>query len=99
MNTDGSKSSGATPWKELYEAALFEFDRRKLPARIAQAEQALAQRQQELLADGGNCIEERELLDDALYGLAALRRISESRPASDGKAADELLNPKTGTEG
>jgi hypothetical protein len=85
-------------WKELYEAALFEFDSKKLPERIALAEQAVTQRRNELLTVGGDRMKEQESLDDALYGLSALRRISEcchSTQPGSGEASPR--NQKTGT--
>jgi hypothetical protein len=92
------KTSDSAFWKELYEAALFEFDREKLPERIALAEQAATQRRRELLASAGDGVEEQECLDDALYGLSALRRISESGCSTQhGNAEAYSDNRKTGT--
>jgi hypothetical protein len=60
-------------WHQLYRAALFETDERELPARIAEAERAIAQRAQELFHSSTDSIEEDEALEDALYGLQALQ--------------------------
>ncbi|HZW80235.1 MAG TPA: hypothetical protein VFF50_07180 [Candidatus Deferrimicrobiaceae bacterium] len=60
-------------WRELYTAALFETDRKRIPARIADAEHAIVSRARELFAAGNDTIEEDQALDDALYALRALQ--------------------------
>ena len=60
-------------WPVLYQAALFETDRSKVPVRIAQAEAAIVARIQELCVKTDDHIEEDQFLDDALYALGALR--------------------------
>jgi hypothetical protein len=60
-------------WRKLYTAALFETDRERIPARIAEAEQAIVARARELFAAGNDTIEEDQALDDALYALRALQ--------------------------
>jgi hypothetical protein len=60
-------------WHKLYQAALFETDERKMPVRIAEAEQAIVQRTKELFDSTADSIEEDEALEDALYGLQALQ--------------------------
>jgi len=60
-------------WRDLYTAALFETDRSQLPARIADAEQAIVARARELFCAGNDSIEEDQALDDALYALRALQ--------------------------
>lgn len=60
-------------WHQLYQAALFETDRRELPRRIAAAETAIAQRARELFNSSADSIEEDEALDDAMYALQALQ--------------------------
>ena len=59
--------------RALYNAALFETDRQKLPSRIAEAEKALIPRARELFAMSGDTTEEGQAVDDALYALLALR--------------------------
>ena len=76
---NGAKSA----WQTLYQAALFETDRRKIPARIALAEQAILTRVKELFVANGDHIEEDQVLDDALYALRALRNCA----VSDANAA------------
>jgi hypothetical protein len=67
-------SPGATlNWHILYQAALFETDRTKIPHRIAEAEQAILARVRELFVVNSDHIEEDQVLDDALYALRALR--------------------------
>lgn len=63
-------------WHNLYQAALFEKDRTQVPARIAQAEQAILARVRELFMITDDHIEEDQILDDALYALHALRNCS-----------------------
>ena len=70
-------------WHGLYHAALFETDRTKVPERIAEAEKAILARINELFAVTSDHIEEDQVLDDALYGLRALR----SCVATPGNAA------------
>ncbi len=60
-------------WHALYQAALFETDRNKMPQRIDEAEKAILARLKELFVHTGDHIEEDLVLDDALYGLRALR--------------------------
>lgn len=70
-------------WHVLYQAALFETDRSKVPERIAEAERAILTRIKELFVVTNDHIEEDQILDDALYGLRALRNCvsSEARAA------------------
>jgi hypothetical protein len=63
-------------WHELYKAALFETDRKRIPTRIADAEQAIVARTRELFFSTTDNIEtdnieEDQAPDDALYGLRA----------------------------
>jgi hypothetical protein len=60
-------------WHELYKAALFETDKKKIPARIADAEQAIVARARQLFFTSTDTIEEDQALDDALYALRALQ--------------------------
>jgi hypothetical protein len=60
-------------WHALYQAALFETDRQKMPQRIAEAERAILDRVKELFTVTIDHIEEDIVLDDALYALRALR--------------------------
>lgn len=66
-------SGAAMDWRHLYQAALFETDRRQVPQRIDEAERAILARVKELFAVTSDHIEEDVMLDDALYGLRALR--------------------------
>ncbi len=72
MNTEISQSK-ADSWRDLYTAALFETDRSRISARIADAEQAIIARARELFSAGNDTIEEDQALDDALYALKALQ--------------------------
>jgi hypothetical protein len=70
-STNSSDSSLA--WHSLYQAALFESDRAKIPNRIDAAERAILDRVKQLFRIEGDHIEEDQILDDALYALRALR--------------------------
>lgn len=72
-------------WRELYLAALFETDKKKLPSSIATAELAMSQRARELFAvpEGGD--EERDGLQEALYALRALRHCLELKTYESGE--------------
>jgi hypothetical protein len=60
-------------WHPLYQAALFETDRTKVPERIDLAERAILERVKELFTSKSDHVEEDQILDDALYALRALR--------------------------
>lgn len=68
-----NSSDSCLPWHSLYQAALFETDREKIPQRIDAAERAILDRVKELFALDTDHIEEDQVLDDALYALRALR--------------------------
>jgi hypothetical protein len=69
-------------WHALYHAALFETDRDKVPQRIAEAVEAILARVKELFVVTGDHVEEDLVLDDALYGLRALRNCIVSEVAA-----------------
>jgi hypothetical protein len=60
-------------WKDLYRAALFEPNKSKISARIAEAEKKIATRARELFNSGDHSILERRELNVALYALFALK--------------------------
>lgn len=66
-------SDSPLAWHALYQAALFETDRGKIPSRIEEAEGAILARVKELFAVKTDHIEEDQVLDDALYALRALK--------------------------
>jgi hypothetical protein len=74
MSTVGATSNTSLQpaWHILYEAALFETDKNKIPQRIAEAEKAILVRVRELFGTTDH-IEEDQVLGDALYALRALR--------------------------
>jgi hypothetical protein len=69
----GNVNSAVPCWHELYQAALFETDRDKIPQKIDVAESAILSRMKELFAVSTDHIEEDVVLDDALYAIRALR--------------------------
>lgn len=68
-----NSSDSSLAWHRLYQAALFETDREKIPERIDVAERAILERVKELFVLKSDHIEEDQVLDDALYALRALR--------------------------
>jgi hypothetical protein len=64
--------SPVSNWRELYQAALFETDRRRLPERIVVAEQALILRGRELFFAEEFDGTERRAVENALNSLHAL---------------------------
>lgn len=73
MSTVTSYNSPQLAWHSLYQAALFETDRNKVPRLIEEAEKAILSRIKELFVSSADHIEEDVVLDDALYALRALR--------------------------
>jgi hypothetical protein len=71
--SSGNSSDSSLVWHSLYQAALFESDREKIPARIDAAEKAILDRVKQLFVIKSDHIEEDQVLDDALYALRALR--------------------------
>jgi hypothetical protein len=57
-------------WKTLYTAAILETDKRLLPLRVLEAEEAVRARGREIFYGNGTS-EEKEALEDALYALHA----------------------------
>lgn len=82
MMNQRSSQSTVRNWRDLYTAALFEVDEKKIPARISDAEKAIVARARELFATGADTIEEDQALDDALYALHALQNCLSYRAAA-----------------
>ncbi len=71
MSQTALESHGAS-WQDLYVKALLELDPHKLPARIKEAEQAIASRNASL--DLARDSDEFQRLSDAMNNLSVLRR-------------------------
>jgi hypothetical protein len=69
----GKRKSALPRWHEVYQAALFETDRDKIPQKIDAAESAILSRMKELFGVSTDHVEEDVVLDDALYAIRALR--------------------------
>jgi uncharacterized protein YktB (UPF0637 family) len=82
MSTVTSYNSPQLAWHSLYQAALFETDRNKVPRLIEEAEKAILARIKELFVSSADHIEEDVVLDDALYALRALRNCIHSEAAA-----------------
>ncbi len=80
--TNVAPNQALATWRELYTVALFETDKNRIPARIADAEKAIVVRARELFSSGVDTIEEDQALDDALYALRALQNCLEFRAAA-----------------
>lgn len=68
----GESDEDIQNWHGLYRAALSESDANKLPTRIQEARQALADRVRELDEGSPNCAGETHSIEDALYVLHAM---------------------------
>jgi hypothetical protein len=66
-------SDACQGWRTLYQAALFETERNKIPGRIDLAERAILARIKEFFVAASDHVQEDQVLDDALYALRALR--------------------------
>jgi hypothetical protein len=60
-------------WQHLYEAAILETNRGKLPRLIQSAHSAIHARLDQLGEDNGDSMAERQAIADALAGLRILR--------------------------
>ena len=65
-------------WKSLYRAAILETNKRLLPQRVSEAEEAVRVREREIFYGNGTP-EEKEALEDALYALRAFRTAFHTR--------------------
>src|SRR5438445_11074875 len=81
MNAPLSKSSESTNWLHLYRAAILEMDPSKLSQHVAEAENALTQREPELFQKTEDNIEEKRALDNAMDFLRTLRKTMECNSA------------------
>jgi hypothetical protein len=59
-------------WRTLYRAAILETNKRVLPQRVSEAEEAVRARGRAIFYGNGTS-EEEEALDDALYALRAFK--------------------------
>jgi len=64
----------APPWKQLYESAILELDKNKLPGRIAEARRAIHDRAEEILTFAS--LAEHRALNHALSSLRILEEVS-----------------------
>ena len=67
-------TSFSSPWKHLYECAMLELDKNKLPARIAAAQRAIVERAEEIITNQST--DEHYALNDALRALQLLERMA-----------------------
>ena len=72
MNSGNSFCPRHTNWKTLYKTAILETNRSIILQRVSEAEEAVLAREREIFY-GGNDLEEKEALEDALYALRAYR--------------------------
>jgi hypothetical protein len=73
MNTASPEGVNPIDWRTLYRAAILETDRKVLPKRVSEAEEAVRARGRELFY-AESTSGEKELLEDALYALRAFRK-------------------------
>jgi hypothetical protein len=74
-----AQSSSALPphapaWKQLYESAILELDKNKLPDRIAEARRAIHDRAEEIMTSAS--LAEHRALNQALSSLRILEEVS-----------------------
>ena len=67
-------TSFSSTWKHLYECAMLELDKNKLPARIAAAQRAIVERAEEIITDQST--DEHYALNDALRALQLLEQMA-----------------------
>ena len=60
-------------WQHQYQAAVVEVDRKKLKERVEAAETAIYKRLQQL-SQSSDDVAERQVIEDALFSLRALKR-------------------------
>ena len=68
-------------WQALYKAAMHETNKKAIPRLVSEAESAVISRSRELVG-ATEALEEKQALEDALYGLHALRTASQSVEAA-----------------
>src|SRR5574337_225540 len=88
MNSASFPCRGQIDWRTLYRAAILETDKAAIPERVAVAEDAIIVRQREIFYSEGS-LDEKDLLEDALYALRALRNAA--RPAEGAAQLGGLL--------
>lgn len=67
-------TSFSSTWKDLYEYAMLELDKSKLPERIATAHRAIVDRAEEIVAQQSD--DEHYALNDALRALQLLEQVA-----------------------
>ncbi len=75
MSTALSPYPNRTDWRTLYRAAILETNKKDLPQRVSEAEEAVVMRGREIFYDPATLddLDEKEALEDALYALRAFR--------------------------
>ena len=72
MNTEGASSEN---WKGLFQTAMLELDKTKLPERIRDAQQAIMNHMEEFFKKETTTPDEHQRLYDALTSLRDLQRL------------------------
>jgi len=68
-------SSSSDNWKRLFQAAMLELDKTKLPERIRDAQQAIVKHMEEFFKKETTTPDEHQKLYDALTSLRDLQRL------------------------
>jgi hypothetical protein len=63
-------------WVSLYQAAVAEFEQAKMPERIEAAHEEIIARMEKLQTLPGLHPQERQAIEDALFGLRSLERLA-----------------------
>ena len=74
-------SPGCRDWKRLYQAAMRESNKWAIPRLVSEAESAVILRSLELVGTTA-ALEEKQVLEDALYALRALRTACQNTGAA-----------------
>jgi len=75
VNSKNGRFQSEQSWRQLYLSALFELDPGRLPQRIAEAQQAIGERNLALTRAGGDKQSEQKALGNAHLALDELKRI------------------------
>ena len=67
-------TSFSSTWKHLYECAMLELDKKRLPERIAAAHRAIVERAEEIITNQST--DEHYALNDALRALQLLEQMA-----------------------
>jgi len=80
MTDINAGSSSSDNWKRLFQSAMLELDKTKLPGRIRDAQQAIVNHMEEFFKKETTTPDEHQKLYDALTSLRDLQRLCQKCP-------------------